>query len=217
MPRQYFSKHLRKNRLGALTDGIFAIIMTILVLEIKVPNLPDGVNDRSLRAALQETWPLLVAFFASFAILATYWMAHNFIFQNYLRGMDRVLGYLNMVFLMFASLIPFSAHLLGEYYTYPTAIIFYSLNIICIGLALFVFRGYILNRPRLQSRRIDKRDVLHGTIRIFLPPAFALLSIGFSFFAPRVSLTLFAVPVFFNIIPGGLNYLERIIFARNLA
>ena len=206
-------KHLQKQRLEQLTDGIFAIIMTILVLEVKVPTLVGEFSDAELRVALQAAAPLLTSFFASFAILATYWMAHNFIFQNYLARTDRVLSYLNMVFLMFASLVPFSAHFLGEYYTYPTAIIFYSLNIIAIGLSLFVFRGYILNTPRLQSRHVDKRDIIHGTIRIFLPPVFGVLSIAVSFFAPRVSLVLFAFPVVFNILPGGLNYLEKIIFA----
>lgn len=207
-------KHLQKHRLEQLTDGIFAIIMTILVLEVKVPTLVGQFSDGELRVALQAAGPLLTSFFSSFAILGTYWMAHNFIFQNYLAKTDRILSYLNMVFLMFASLIPFSAHLLGEYYIYPTAIIFYSVNIILIGLSLFVFRGYILNNPRLQSQHIDKRDIVHGTIRIFLPPLFALLSIGVSFFAPRVSLVLFAFPVLFNMLPGGLNYLEKIVFSR---
>ena len=205
-------KHLQKQRLEQLTDGIFAIIMTILVLEVKVPTLVGEFSDAELRVALQAAAPLLTSFFASFAILATYWMAHNFIFQNYLARTDRVLSYLNMVFLMFASLVPFSAHFLGEYYTYPTAIIFYSLNIIAIGLSLFVFRGYILTTPRLQSRHIDKRDIIHGTIRIFLPPVFAILSIAVSFFVPRVSLILFAFPVVFNMLPGGLNYLEQLVF-----
>ena len=207
-------KDLGKQRLETLTDGVFAIIMTILVLEVKVPQMSGDITNEVLAEVLLGEWPLIVSFFASFAILGTYWMAHNFIFQNYVRKMDRVLGYLNMLFLIMASMIPFSAHFVGVFYEFSTAITLYAVNIILIGLALFVMRRYILLRDDLRSPGIDKRDIDHGTIRIFLPPVFALISIAVSQFNTSVSLLLFTVPVLFNMVPGGLLFIEEYLFAH---
>ena len=199
-------KNLHPNRLEALTDGIFSIIMTILVLEVKVPE--GNYDNGELIHLLVEEWPIILGFFASFAILGTYWMAHNFIFQNYVRHIDRVLGYINMFFLMFASFIPFSAHFLGTYYQEPVAIILYAVNVIAIGGSLYFLRNYILKNPYLRKDEISRKDIIHGTVRIAMPPAFALLSIIISFWNYKLSLILFIVPVIFNIVPGGINYLE---------
>jgi uncharacterized membrane protein len=209
-------KNLHPNRLEALTDGVFSIIMTILVLEVKVPELKGNYNNQELFDALVHEWPIIVGYFASFAILGTYWMAHNFIFQNYVRHIDRVLGYINMFFLMFASFIPFSAHFLGSYYQYSAAIILYAVNVIAIGASLYVLRNYILKNDYLRKDEINRKDIIHGSIRIAMPPLFAVFSIITSFWNYELSLILFMVPVIFNIVPGGINYLEtKFIHGKN--
>ncbi len=211
----YKKTKLSKNRLETLTDGVFAIIMTLLVIEVQVPRLIGEFANNDLWIALDGIWPLISSFFISFAVLATYWMAHQFIFDNYVKQMDRVLAYLNMLFLSFASLVPFSANLLGLYFEYNVATIVYSINIILIGLSLYVMRAYILSQKDLQTKYILKQDVIHGTIRIFLPPVFSVVSIFVSFYNINLSLLFFAFPIIFNMIPGGLNWIEDRLFKKS--
>lgn len=210
----YRKTKLNKNRLETLTDGVFAIIMTLLVIEVRVPRLIGDFTNQDLWTALDSIWPLISSFFISFAVLATYWMAHQFIFDKYVKRIDRVLAYLNMLFLSFASLVPFSANFLGLYFEYNVATIVYSINIIFIGLSLFVMRAYILSHKDLQTDNIPQHDVIHGTIRIFLPPVFSFVSIWISFYSINLSLLLFAFPIIFNMIPGGLNWIEHSLFEK---
>jgi uncharacterized membrane protein len=200
---------LQKHRLEALTDGVFAIIMTILVLEVKVPEILLHPSNTEAVQAIYDAIPLILSFFTSFSILGTYWMGHNFIFQNYVKHMNRELGYLNMFFLMMCSLIPFSAHFLGNFYQYSASIVVYAINVILIGFSLLILRNYILSKRNICYDNISKKDVIHGTIRIFMPPIFAVFSILISGISTQFSLLLFAVPVIFNIVPGGLNFIEN--------
>ncbi len=203
---------MNKNRLSTLTDSVFAIIMTLLVLEIKVPEFAYSPNNNELASAIIQLLPDILSFFISFVLLGTYWMAHHFIFNNYVKKVDRVLSYMNMVFLLMASFIPFSSSLLGKYNDSDFAITFYGFNIIMIGLSLYFLRDYLLSKKNLRCDDIDHRDVIHGTIRIFLPPTFALMAIFIANFSLSISYILFIIPFVFNIIPGGLKYIESVLF-----
>ncbi|NJS41870.1 hypothetical protein HC766_06180 [Candidatus Gracilibacteria bacterium] len=113
-----------------------------------------------------------------------------------------------MVFLMTVSFVPFSSHLLGSYPETNFAISFYAVNIIIIGTTLYILRQYLLNRPYLLQDSIDSKDIIHGTVRIFLPPVFAAIAVVVSYFNIPMSYILLTFPFVFNILPGGLNYLE---------
>ena len=89
------------DRVVALTDGVFAIIVTILVLELKVPS---NLNHDSLRAVLEELRPTVVAWVISFLIAGMYWVAHRDLFAR-VRFVNRDLVWLNLLFLLPASLI----------------------------------------------------------------------------------------------------------------
>ncbi|NJK71558.1 MAG: DUF1211 domain-containing protein [Thermales bacterium] len=195
-------------RINSLTDGVFAIIMTLLVLDVKVPEFIFTPTSNQLSRAVWQLLPDMASFFISFVLLATYWMAHNYIFSSYIKKTDRLLNYLNMVFLMTVSFVPFSSHLLGSYPETNFAISFYAVNIIIIGTTLYILRQYLLNRPYLLQDSIDSKDIIHGTVRIFLPPVFAAIAVVVSYFNIPMSYILLTFPFVFNILPGGLNYLE---------
>jgi uncharacterized membrane protein len=205
---------MKSHRISSLTDAVFAIIMTLLVIDIKVPEISHTATPSELSSAVFEAFPLMASFSISFTLLATYWMAHNYILYNYVAKTDRVFNYLNMLFLLTSSFVPFSAHLLGQYPENNFAITFYSCNIIIIGLSLYVLRQYILDRSNLLQENIRSKDVIHGTIRIFLPPVFAALAIIFAYLDKGLTYILLIFPFVFNILPGGLNYLEYFLFHR---
>jgi uncharacterized membrane protein len=97
-------------RVAALSDGVFAIVMTILVLEIAVP---ANLSSDSLRDVLEELRPTFTAWVVSFLIAGMYWVAHRDLFAR-LRAVNRDVVWLNLVFLLPASLIPFGASMLGS-------------------------------------------------------------------------------------------------------
>ena len=92
------------DRVAALTDGVFAIVLTILVLEIAVP---ENLSEASLRHVLEELRPTVVAWVISFFITAMYWVAHRDLFMR-VRAVNRDVVWLNMLFLLPVGLIPFA-------------------------------------------------------------------------------------------------------------
>ena len=133
------------DRVVALTDGVFAIIVTILVLELKVPS---NLNHDSLRAVLEELRPTVVAWVISFLITGMYWVAHRDLFAR-VRFVNRDLVWLNLLFLLPASLIPFAASVLGEYPNEPLAIHLYGVVMIAVSVMRLALYGYVIRRPRL--------------------------------------------------------------------
>src|SRR3989344_8520813 len=112
---------MHRARLDNLSDGIFAIVMTILVLDFRTPVLSDATNG-SLFAALRPLAPVFWSYLLSFLVLATYWIAHHYMMSLIAQNLNRRLTPLNIPFLMFVALIPFSAKLLSNYYFLPMAV-----------------------------------------------------------------------------------------------
>src|SRR3989344_9546570 len=98
-------------RLDQLSDGIFAIVMTILVFEIKVPTIWGPIDNTGLWLEIKMLLPLFLSYILSFALLFTYWRAHPFFVTVYARKVDLKLTKIKALFFMLISLIPFSARL----------------------------------------------------------------------------------------------------------
>ncbi len=206
---------MNKIRIEALSDGVFAIVMTILVLELKVPHIRgEETSNQLLWQKLIDLWPVFRSYLISFLIVGMYWLAHSAFFHLFTRQVNRVLANFNTLFLMFVSLIPFSAHLLGEYPRHYPAILIYGLNIIVVGLILFLMLRLAIHDHEVRHEAVSQRLIVQATVRVLLPPGFALLgmlvagvNISFSFF-------LFFFPIVFNLIPGSLDFMEWLIFKR---
>src|SRR3989442_1801347 len=113
---------LPKNRLETLIDGVFAIAMTILVLELRAPAMP---SPGGLAGGLVGLWSRFATFFISFIVLGVYWFANHQVFHFVLR-VNRTLVWLNILFLMGIALIPFAASLLGTYPQDPIPLSLYG-------------------------------------------------------------------------------------------
>jgi len=189
---------MKPARLEALADGIFAIVMTILVFQIKPPVLMEPTNPIELFVALSAMIPTFLSYLLSFALLFTYWRAHHFFISVYAKNIDMNLTNLNAVFFLFLALIPFSTTLLGQYSDNQIAIIVFGIHTMVIGLCLFLIRNYVLNSESIKNIEVSTQEIRRGTIRIFVPVLFALIAIFLSFINKNLSLGLFTLAVLFN-------------------
>lgn len=108
------SNGIGKGRIEALADGVFAIAMTLLVLDVKVPAVDGSLDAAGFARALWQLGPRFFAFVVSFLIAGVFWLGHHAL-MHYVRRADRLFMRSNLLFLLFISTIPFSASLLGQY------------------------------------------------------------------------------------------------------
>jgi len=146
-----------KGRLESLTDGVFAIIMTILVFNISVPELilfteGDFASER-LSAKFADLWPDFLAYVISFSTLGAFWVAHHRIFR-WILYVDRPLIWINISFLMIIGLIPFSTTLLTQYLDQQISIFVYSFNTILAGAIVYALYYYAKQNPELLDRTV---------------------------------------------------------------
>jgi uncharacterized membrane protein len=137
-------------RLHALVDGIFAIVMTLLVLELKVP-LVSHANNLQVWQMIKSQSVLILSYFISFTTLFVYWRAHNFVVTILAKNIDINVLSINGIFLFFVGLIPFSTQIAGSYHNVPIAVSLYALNIILIGLTLLLMRLYIEHSETIDN------------------------------------------------------------------
>src|SRR4030088_188078 len=100
---------LSRNRIEALTDGVFAVAMTLLVLDIKVPELEPPLAGAELPLKPLALWPKFLSYLISFVILGVYWVGHH-IQLSFIRRADRPLLWINILFLLWVALVPFLPH-----------------------------------------------------------------------------------------------------------
>jgi uncharacterized membrane protein len=117
-------------RVLTLSDGVFAIVLTLLVLEIQVPDLAQG---QTLRDALQEVRPSFIAFLISFVVVAIAWAGHRDLFAL-IRRTNRMLVWLNILYLLPLSILPFGASLIARYDEEPVALEMYGILLVAITL-----------------------------------------------------------------------------------
>lgn len=180
------SGEVSTSRLETLTDGIFAIAMTLLVFGLPFPD-----ND-NLLVWLGTFWLSLLSFVVSFVIVGVFWVATHTEFQS-IRRADHVLIWLNIFFLLFIALVPFSANLLGKHSKNQIAVIIYGVNLLlCLsmhyGMWWHATRGY-----RLVDPDLDPRIVSIGTRLALFSMIMYIAAIVLSFLSPWVSIIVYAV------------------------
>lgn len=123
-------------RLAALSDGIFAVAMTLLVLDLRVPVSGAIHTEGALWDALVKLSPSLITYFMSFLTLGIFWVGQQTQLNHFARS-DRHLAWIHLGFLLAVSLTPFSTALLAAFITYRIALVVYWLNILLLGAVLF--------------------------------------------------------------------------------
>src|SRR5437763_6636992 len=172
---------LGTDRLQTLVDGVFAVVMTLLVLEIKVPRTGHLLHDL---LGLQAT---LLSYALSFVIAGIYWVGHHNQFA-YIRRADRPLLWINILFLMCVAFIPFSSPLIAAYPGQRIAVIVYGANLIVVGLVLYLHWWYATRNDHLVDANLDPHVVRLATTRILMAPVIYVVAIGLSFLNTAVSI-----------------------------
>ena len=170
-----------RERIVNLSDGIFAIAITLLVLDIHVPDIPENLVTSELPAALLALWPKYLGYFLSFVGISTFWMIHHSIFRP-IRAYDRVLLYLNFLFLMVVAFVPFPTSLLGEYGDHQLPVAVYAATLAIGRLLLTAIHWYSTRNDQLLSETQDPATVHFFLIRGLTITSIFLLSIVISFF-----------------------------------
>lgn len=201
---------MKQQRLNGLADGIFSIVMTLLVIELKVPIFKSGhPTDVMLINSLVDMSNLFMSLVLSFALLFTYWRAHHFIVSVYAKNLTVGLANINALFFFFITLVPFAAHFLGEYPYSQIAVTLYGVTVIAIGLSLFYMRQHIERDPKIETSIITKADRRSGYIRILFPVFSAAVAILLSYWNTTFSMALFTLAIIFNLLPASSNTIHR--------
>lgn len=196
---------LPTHRIEALADGVFAIVMTLLILEVHVPELPHGTGSVGMAKALLALWPKFLSYVISFVTLGVYWVAHHLHFHSIKRA-DRVLLWINILFLMSIGLVPFSTALLGEYHRLPLAVAAYGANMMAVGLILQLHWWYATRGRRLVSPDLEEAFVRSVSHVILLGPAVYVVAMVLGWVSTTLALVLYLLVNLIYILPGGAHF-----------
>ena len=202
---------LTKGRIEALTDGVFAIVMTLLVLEISVPQISSHSAETvgaELFKRLFDLWPKIFSYGISFVILAIYWRAHHRQF-HYIKHADGILIWTNIMFLMAVSFLPFSTSLLGEYIDQQVSVFIYGGNSIIIAFFLYIQWRYATDHHRLVDKILDPNILRRLPTRVLIGIISYLIAIGVSFVNIQLSVLLFTLIVISAVLPNKIVYGKR--------
>jgi uncharacterized membrane protein len=196
---------LSKSRIEALCDGVFAIAMTLMVFDIKVPEVsPDAAKATLVREVL-HLWPRFLVYGISFVMVGVYWVGHHNQY-HYIRRTNRWLLWINICFLMFVALIPFSTALLGRYPDRQLSVGIYAANLILVGVFLYLHWQYATSRRRLVDADLDPVLIRLARRRILLAPVILVAAAALSLVSTAISILLFALIPVLYVLPGRIDW-----------
>lgn len=184
-------KEFQLERLILFSDAVFAIAITLLIIEIKVPEIEkDAVSDSALLQALGHLIPKFVGFIISFLLIGLYWAVHHRMF-GFVTSYDGRLRFLNLMFLFFVVLMPFSTGFYSEYAgsemlfkrQLKVPMTFYVLNICCVGIVNYMMWRYITNpKHKLTEPPIDPAIAGYAKARAIMVPSIFFLMLPVAYF-----------------------------------
>ncbi|WP_455285764.1 TMEM175 family protein [[Eubacterium] cellulosolvens] len=194
---------LTKSRIEALTDGIFAFAMTLLVTGMALPTATHPVSSVTAHDVLIGMYPDFVHYVIAFVTLAGFWAGHHAQYHS-IRFIDRRLLWINISSLLFIALVPFSASLAGDYPEDTLAAMVFAGNLLIVGLLFYWQWSYASKDHRLIDRSIGAASIASGKKRNLAVPGLSVLAIILAMLnVPWSSLVYFLVPVVLWIIPSG--------------
>ena len=190
-----------KNRIEALSDGIFAIVMTLLILEIHVPNLPASAPNIEVAPALVALWPKFVSYVVTFVSLGFFWVGHHIMYHA-IRRADRTLLWLNIIFFMFVSLLPFSTSVLNAFPEAFVAPFFFGANLAIIGWILFLQWRYASSQPEMLANFVTAEYRSTVRFRMLVVPIVTTLTALICFWSVGISLAIYLLLLPLYMLPG---------------
>ena len=193
---------MSKGRIEAFSDGVFAIAITLLILEIKVPH----PGEHGLWHALGQLWPSYLAFFTSFLTIGIVWINHHAQFDRF-ASIDRTLNFINLFLLMWVSFVPFPTALVAEYLRdgstsdQRTAALVYAATFLLLSLTFFALWRYA-SRAGLLESDLSQRQLTALTRRNGVGQAAYAISLTLAFVSATASLVLCTLTAIYYVHPG---------------
>jgi len=192
---------LSPGRIEALCDGVFAIAMTILVLELHVP---ERLGPGGLAGELGRLLPKLASYAVSFVILGTLWVGHRYQF-HFIRRSDRALLWINLGFLLFISFLPFATALVGSYPAERAAVLTYGATLMAAGLCLLAQWEYVSRRRGLLASSTDATAVRALRARVIAGTVCYAVALLTAVWSPGPALMLFAAMPLLYLVPTRID------------
>ncbi|HVS50331.1 MAG TPA: TMEM175 family protein [Candidatus Dormibacteraeota bacterium] len=179
------------SRLEAFSDGVFAVAITLLVLQFIAPDVQAG----KLLPALLGQWPQLATYVASFLTVGVVWVNHHTIFRG-IRAVDRTIQFINLVLLLTVVLVPYPTELLGRYLNSgqngSVAAAFYGLVMTAMAISFQALVGWALTHPKLLRPEVNVRKVRSVMPRFALGLVIYAVSIALAFVSAWLVVVLYA-------------------------
>jgi uncharacterized membrane protein len=201
MEFQTITFEIGKNRIEALSDGIFAIVMTLLILELHVPNLPPTAPNVEVTPALIALWPKFVSYLVTFVSLGVFWIGHHMMYHA-VRRVDRTLLWLNIFFFMFVSLLPFSTSVLNAFPQAFIAPFLFGANLAIIGWLLFFQWIYVNSQPDMLAPFVSAEYRSTVKFRMLVVPVVTTLTAIICFWSVGISLAIYLLLLPLYMLPG---------------
>jgi uncharacterized membrane protein len=192
---QWFFTHFE--RILNFSDGVFAIAITLMVLSLSVPVLTGSSAGSDLPAGLITEWPAFLGYFISFFVIGTWWIVHHRYFQ-YLTGFNLQLLWLNLLFLLCITLVPFLTNLIIIYHESVLAVSLYASVQSAAGCIMFIIWKYSTDHHRFVDPSINPGFVRYLSFRAIITIFSFLLSIPIALLSPTVAQVSWAIIPFFH-------------------
>jgi uncharacterized membrane protein len=173
---------MNKVRLEAFSDGVFAIVITLLILDIRLPE----VDYSHIGEALKGIAPKILSYVMSFIVIGLYWIAHHNSFQL-VHKTNKVFLWMNVFLLLFVSFIPFPTSLMGRYPFQTIPVLIYGLNLLVANTMGFCMLLYLYRNPHLASPLFTKKSFRKQIPVYIMVNSAYLLAIVLSPFFPAIS------------------------------
>ncbi|MBS1919741.1 MAG: DUF1211 domain-containing protein [Bacteroidetes bacterium] len=198
-------KAFQLERLILFSDAVFAIAITLLIIDIKIPEISrDMVTDKMLLQKLMDLIPRFIGFLISFLLIGQYWRVHHRMFGFVIDFNDRLI-WLNIFFLLTIVLMPFSTSFYSEYAGAPviTPMIFYTCNIALLGIVNVFLWQYISNPKRRLTENLSPLLARYSSLRAFTVPVIFIICCFVYMKSPFIA----------AIIPASIPLIIRIVFS----
>lgn len=160
---------INENRVVGFSDAVFAFAATLLVLKIDLPAVEASQISNNFPSVFATLWPQYLANIISFLIIGYYWLNHHVIFAL-VKRINIVLVWINILFLILLSFIPFPVDLYGSYSNTPIVVAFYSASLSAVGFMLSLIWLYASGGKRLIDKNLSQRKINYYTLRILAAP-----------------------------------------------
>ena len=191
-------------RIEAFSDGVFAIIVTLLVLEIHVPQVQGKDISASLAHSLLAMAPKFLTYILSFLIVCIWWVAHHHLF-HVLKRSDRGLLWLNSLFLLWLAFIPFPTALMGDFPGERIAVIGYGAVWTLSGVSFTFMRYYAFYWAKLVDEKIDRCLLKSAMLKSVLNPILSSIAVLLAFVDTRLAIVLYIILPLMFFTPGKLE------------